>query len=278
MVDALKNLSEKNADFTEFCEYLQKNSGITIAPEKSYLVSARIRQIMIDYEFKTLAELLRKLRGHNQGLQQKVIDAMTTNETFWFRDTYPFDYFYKTILPQWQKESRQSIRIWSAACSTGQEPYSIAMLLEEYKERLSFNKRVEIIATDLSSQVLSVAKQGEYDHLSIGRGLSPQRLDKFFTTSCQKRWTITPDIKKYVNFKPINLLNSYSALGKFDIIFCRNVLIYFTKETKFDILKRMHDSLNPGGFLCLGSSEGLGDASSLFTMINCQPGLIYQVK
>jgi len=281
MVDGLKNLSEENAEFTEFCDYLQKASGITIAPGKTYLVSARIRQIMVDYEFKTLADLLRQLKSHNRGLQQKVVDAMTTNETFWFRDTYPFDYFSNTLLPNWNADKQyehKPIRIWSAACSSGQEPYSLGMLIEEYKEKNRFTKRVEIIGTDLSSQILENAKLGEYDSLSMGRGLSKQRLDKFFSTSCEKRWAVAPAVRKHIRFQPINLLESYANLGKFDIIFCRNVLIYFTKETKAAMLTRMHQALNPGGYICLGSSEGLGNLSPLFNMINCQPGLIYQAK
>lgn len=281
MVDALKNLSEEDSDFTEFCDYLQKASGIKIAAGKTYLVSARIRQIMVDYNFKDLADLLVQLKGHNRQLQQRVIDAMTTNETFWFRDNYPFDYFSANLLPAWNADKNyehKPIRIWSAACSSGQEPYSLAMLIEEYRERHNFNKRIEIIATDLSSQILENAKLGEYDHLSIGRGLSKERLNKFFTTSCQKRWTTSPAIRKHIRFQAINLLESYANLGKFDIIFCRNVLIYFTKDTKSAILTRMHQALNPGGYLCLGSSESLGDVSSLFTMVNCQPGLIYQAK
>ncbi|MEO0444282.1 MAG: protein-glutamate O-methyltransferase CheR, partial [Pseudomonadota bacterium] len=169
-------------------------------------------------------------------------------------------------------------KIWSAACSSGQEPYSLGMLIEEFKERHRFVKSLEITATDLSSKILEKAKLGQYDYLSIGRGLSQERLNKFFTSTCQKQWTIKPAIRRYIQFQPINLLDSYANLGRFDIIFCRNVLIYFTKETKSDILRRMHQCLNPGGFLCLGSSEGLGDVSSLFTMVNCNPGLIYQAK
>jgi chemotaxis protein methyltransferase CheR len=281
MVDALNNLSEDNAEFNEFCDYLQKISGITIAPGKSYLVSTRIRRIMIEYEFTSLKELLKQLKGYNRKLQQEVVDAMTTNETFWFRDSYPFDYFSNTLLPQWNADSQfehRPIKIWCAACSSGQEPYSLAMLVEEFKEKNRFTKQVNIVATDLSSQILNHAKLGEYDSLSIGRGLSQERLNKFFTTTCQKRWSVKPALRQQIKFQPINLLESYANLGKFDIIFCRNVLIYFTKETKADILTRMHQGLNAGGYLCLGSSEGLGTVSPLFSMVNCNPGLIYQAK
>ena len=281
MVDVLNNLSEDDTDFNAFCDYLKKASGITIAPGKSYLVTARIRQIMIDYKFQHLSDLLLALKSYNRTLQQQVVDAMTTNETFWFRDSYPYEYFGNTLLPHWNADStfeHRPIRVWSAACSSGQEPYSLGILLEEHKEKNRFSKQVDIVATDLSSQILDQAKLGEYDHLSIGRGLSTERLNKFFTSACQKRWAVMQNVRRHIKFQPINLLDSYANLGKFDIIFCRNVLIYFTKETKVDILTRMHQCLNTGGYLCLGSSEGLGDVSPLFTMVNCKPGLIYQAK
>ncbi len=281
MLHTVKKTSGDNAEFIEFCNYLQKASGITITPDKAYLVNARVRKIMANYEFNSLSELVDQLKVSNRKLQQEVVDAMTTNETFWFRDNYPFDFFYNTLLPDWNADvhfEHRPIRIWSAACSSGQEPYSLAMLLEEYSEKHKFSKRAEIVATDLSSQILDHAKLGEYDNLSMGRGLSQQRLNKFFTSSCQKRWTVVQPVRRHIKFQPINLLESYANLGRFDIIFCRNVLIYFTKETKNDILSRMHQCLNPGGFLCLGSSEGLGNVSSLFTMVNCKPGLIYQAK
>ena len=281
MVDALNNLSEGNLEFADFCKYLEEVSGITIASGKSYLVSARIRQIMVDHDFTTLTQLLHRLRGHDHKLKKEVVDAMTTNETFWFRDGYPFDYFFNHLLPLWNTDETyrfRPIRVWSAACSSGQEPYSLAILLEEFKVNNGNAKQVDIVATDLSSQILEQAKAGDYDYLSIGRGLSKERLDRFFSTSCQKHWLVKPDLSRHVQFKELNLLDSFASLGKFDIIFCRNVLIYFSKETKIDILTRMHQALNPGGYLCLGSSEGLGDATSLFNMINCQPGLIYQVK
>ena len=278
MSEALKNISEDCLDFKAFCDYLQNASGITITPGKAYLVAARIRHIMVDNNFDSLSQLIKAL-GFNKRLHQEVVDAMTTNETFWFRDDYPFSYFHDTLLPQWNSpaHSDSTIRVWSAACSSGQEPYSLGILCEEYKMKNNC-KRVEILATDLSSDILSQARKGSYDRLSIGRGLSDQRLKTFFTASDENLWSVKPSIKRYINFQPINLLESYSSLGKFDIIFCRNVLIYFTKETKTDILKRMHGCLKPGGLLCLGSSEGLADATPFFSMMHCKPGIIYQAK
>ena len=278
MVHALKNISEDCLDFKAFCEYLQKTSGITITPNKTYLVSARIRHIMVEHNLNTLAELISQLNSHNKSLHQKVIDAMTTNETFWFRDDYPFKYFTKKLLPYWASSEYKdnAIRIWSAACSSGQEPYSLGILCEEYKKLLPLNKKIDILATDLSSHILDKAKKGGFDKLSIGRGLSNTRLSQFFTEKNDNEWQINREIKQYTRFQPINLLEPYDSLGKFDIIFCRNVLIYFTKETKTDILRRMHQCLKPNGFLCVGSSESLADANSLFTMVHCNPGIIYQ--
>lgn len=280
MSEALKNISEDCLDFKAFCDYLQNASGITITPGKAYLVTARIRHIMADHGFEDLSQLIKALNRNNKSLHQEVVDAMTTNETFWFRDDYPFSYFHNTLLPHWNSPEHMdgSIKVWSAACSSGQEPYSLGILCEEYKAKNPSAKRVEILATDLSSDILSQAKSGTYDKLSIGRGLSKQRLNAFFTTSCDSFWTVKPEVKRYINFRPINLLEPYSSLGKFDIIFCRNVLIYFTKETKTDILKRMHACLKPGGLLCLGSSEGLADATALFSMVHCKPGIVYKAN
>jgi len=274
------NLSEDCLDFKAFCDYLQKASGITLSAGKSYLVSARIRNIMAEHEFADLSALTKALNKNDKRLHQEIVDAMTTNETFWFRDDYPFQYYTKTLLPTWASSEykESSIKIWSAACSSGQEPYSLAMLCEEYKALSPLTKRVEILATDLSSTILQKAKLGQFDKLSIARGLSQQRLDKFFSLSQNQQWQVNNELKRYIQFKSLNLLEPYSSLGKFDIIFCRNVLIYFTRETKTDILKRMHSCLKPGGFLCLGSSESLAGAKDLFSMVHCKPGIIYQAK
>jgi chemotaxis protein methyltransferase CheR len=276
----LKNISEDSLDFKAFCDYLQKASGITLSSGKSYLVAARIRHIMAVHALSDLSELITELNRNNKKLHQEVIDAMTTNETFWFRDDYPFIYFSQHLLPLWSKPEYKdpSIKIWSAACSSGQEPYSLAMLCEEYKASNSFHKRVEILATDLSSDILQKAKKGEFDRLSIARGLSDKRLKSFFSEELSGQWQVNSLLKRYIQFKALNLLESYQSLGSFDIIFCRNVLIYFTRETKTDILVRMHKCLKPGGLLCLGSSESLAGAKDLFTMVHCKPGIIYQAK
>lgn len=276
---AVSQINDNDHDFIAFCDFLKKSSGIVISSKKSYLVSSRIRHIMEDYEFSELSQLLQKAKT-NQDLIKKIIDAMTTNETFWFRDVYPFEYFSNTLLPTLNSDDNRShsIKIWSAACSSGQEPYSLSILCEEYKEINKSNKKVEIIATDLSSHILNKAKAGIFDHLSIERGLSSKRISNFFTQNHDNEWKINPPLKNYIKFEPINLLESFSAMGKFDVIFCRNVLIYFDKDTKMDILQRLHQSLKPGGTLFLGSSESLSEATSLFSVVHCHPGIVFQAN
>jgi chemotaxis protein methyltransferase CheR len=208
-----------------------------------------------------------------------VIDAMTTNETFWFRDIYPYEHLKNNLLPQLMGTRHPgSVRIWSAACSSGQEPYSISMMVEEYKRQAmgTLARPVQVVATDLSSIVLDQARRGEYDRLSILRGLSQDRLDRYFETPSEGVWRAKSFIRDRIEFRPLNLLDSYTGLGKFDIVFCRNVLIYFNAELKRQIMQKIHASLKPQGILYLGSSEGLSGAGDLFEMVRCEPGILYR--
>jgi chemotaxis protein methyltransferase CheR len=215
------------------------------------------------------------------GLREQVVDAMTTNETLWFRDTYPFEVMKNRVLPELIKANpSQRLRIWSAACSSGQEPYSLSMTIDEFeKTNLGQLKAgVQIVATDLSPSMLTACKSGEYDSLAMGRGLSQERLQRYFDPKGPGRWVVKPAIKSRVEFRPLNLLESYAALGKFDVVFCRNVLIYFSAEVKKDILTRIHATLKPGGYLFLGASEALNGLPDLYQMVQCSPGIIYKVK
>ena len=269
-----------DSEFSEFCRYLSDNSGIILSSNKAYLVTTRIRPILDRRNISSLGDLLLQLRKGCSDLRQDVIDAMTTNETFWFRDAYPFDYIKSTLLPDWLKDQKTNeVKIWSAACSSGQEIYSLAITLKEFQEKNpnSVRKKVSIVGTDLSKRVLDQAKLGRYDNLSINRGLSPERLKKFFTQQ-DDGWHVDPELKKNTRFNSINLLKDFSSLGKFDMIFCRNVLIYFSQSVKTDILTRIHQRLKPGGVLCLGSPESLAGAAPLFTMVHCNPGIIYRAN
>lgn len=280
------NLSEQATlsitEYQDFCRFLRESAGIDLGENKQYLVATRLRKAMVENQCASFADLTAKIkRTEHSRLRQRVIDDMTTNETFWFRDLYPFDYLKKTIIPDLVKQSPHGrFRLWSAACSSGQEPYSLSMTIEEaIKSNFSLkNFQMDIVATDLSSIILDQAKTGCYDQLSISRGLSQQRLKEFFDDKGEGRWQAKNSLKNRISFRSLNLLDSYASLGKFDIIFCRNVLIYFSAETKRDILVRMHAALKPGGILFLGSSESLAGAAEYFDMVHCNPGVLYKAK
>jgi len=269
-----------SADYAEFKSFLEKACGILLGDNKQYLVSSRLSKLMQDNAISSLSELVKEMQMiSKRNLKQAVIDAMTTNETLWFRDAHPFDILQRKLLPELQQQSRsREIRIWSAACSSGQEPYSLSMTVEEFKSTSMglMKYPVEIVATELSASMLDCCKRAEYNELALKRGLSPERLKRFFTQVNDDVWKVKPEIGQRIRFQSLNLMDNYFSLGKFDIIFCRNVLIYFSAELKSDILRRMHSALNPGGYLVLGASEGLTDAGQLYEMVQCNPGIIYR--
>ena len=272
----------EQAEFNEFRQFLEQACGISLGDNKQYLVTNRIRRILEEHKLASFSERVKALKqGFNRKLKEQVIDSMTTNETFWFRDNYPFDYLRTALLPQLMAPNNRMagpIRVWSAACSSGQEPYSISMMVEEYKRQAMGNlaRQVQIVATDLSPTVLDQAKRGEYDKLSVIRGLSQERLDRYFDKQSDNAWRVKSLIKERIDFRPLNLMDPYVGLGKFDIVFCRNVLIYFNADLKRQILQKIHASLKPQGILFLGSSEGLAGVADLFEMVRCDPGILYR--
>lgn len=275
-------MSTGNLDFDQFRVFLEKACGILLGDNKQYLVSSRLNKLMEQQGFKSLGELVQRMQAQPwSGLREQVVDAMTTNETLWFRDTYPFEVLKKKVLPELIKANPgQRLRFWSAACSSGQEPYSLSMTLDEF-ERGNFGQLrmgAQIVATDLSAQMLGTCKSAEYDSLALGRGLSQERLQRYFDPRDGGRWAVKAAIRSRVEFRSFNLLESYAALGKFDVVFCRNVLIYFSAEVKRDILLRIHGTLKPGGYLFLGASEALNSLPDHYQMVQCSPGIIYQAK
>ncbi|WP_220813447.1 protein-glutamate O-methyltransferase CheR [Pseudomonas paralcaligenes] len=275
-------MSSGNLDFEQFRTFLEKACGILLGSNKQYLVSSRLNKLMEQQGIKSLGELVQKMQAQPRGgLREQVVDAMTTNETLWFRDTYPFEVMKNRVLPELIKANpNQRLRIWSAACSSGQEPFSLSMTIDEF-ERTNLGQLkagVQIVATDLSGSMLANCKSGEYDSLAIGRGLSQERLQRYFDAKGPARWAVKPAIKNRVEFRALNLLESYAVLGKFDVVFCRNVLIYFSADVKKDILTRIHATLKPGGYLFLGASEALNGLPDLYQMVQCSPGIIYKVK
>ena len=275
-------VSSGNLDFEQFRIFLEKACGILLGSNKQYLVSSRLNKLMEQQGIKTLGELVQRMQGQpRSGLREQVVDAMTTNETLWFRDTYPFEVLKNRVYPELLKANGgQRLRIWSAACSSGQEPYTLSMTTEEFERNNlgQLKAGVQIVATDLSASMLATCKSGEYDSLAMGRGLSQERLQKYFDPKDGGRWAIKPAIKSRVEFRALNLLDSYASLGKFDIVFCRNVLIYFSAEVKKDILLRIHGTLKPGGYLFLGASEALNGLPDHYQMVQCSPGIIYKAK
>ncbi|ESW39665.1 protein-glutamate O-methyltransferase CheR [Pseudomonas shirazica] len=275
-------MSTGNLDFEQFRVFLEKACGILLGENKQYLVSSRLNKLMEQQGIKSLGELVQRIQAQPRGgLREQVVDAMTTNETLWFRDTYPFEVLKNKVIPEFIRNNPgQRLRMWSAACSSGQEPYSISMAIDEF-ERSNLGQLkmgAQIVATDLSGTMLTNCKTGEYDSLAIARGLSQERLQRYFETKGPGRWAVKPAIRSRVEFRSFNLLDSYASLGKFDVVFCRNVLIYFSAQVKKDILLRIHSTLKPGGYLFLGASEALNGLPDHYQMVQCSPGIIYQAK
>ncbi|WP_230530927.1 CheR family methyltransferase [Microvirga roseola] len=253
-------------DFDYLCTFLKARSGLALGAEKRYLVESRLIQVCRRFEVNTLPELVTTLKaGRNHSLENAVVEAMTTNETFFFRDKGPFDLFRDVLLPRYlnSRASARRLRIWCAAASTGQEPYSLAMLVKEASARLA-GWNVEILATDISTEVLDKAKAGLYSQFEVQRGLPIQLLLKYFKQEGDQ-WRIAPEIRAMVDYRPLNLIKEFGHLGVFDIVYCRNVLIYFDKPTKTDVLRRLANAMAPDGALLLGAAEtvlGLTDGLS----------------
>jgi chemotaxis protein methyltransferase CheR len=266
-------------DYKKFCTFLEHQCGIVLGDNKQYLVKSRLTPLLAKYKAQSLGEIVtRAMSVTERQLRAAVVDAMTTNETLWFRDTYPFDVLKNDIFPQYDKRIAP-IKIWSAASSSGQEPYSIAMSALEYQQRKISGGKVQITGTDISPSMLDMCKGATYDSLALARGLSQQRKQQFFEPANDTgAMQLKPEVKKLVSFRQMNLLDSYSLLGKFDIIFCRNVLIYFSAENKAKILKQFASSLNPDGYLFLGASESISGLSDDFAMQRCNPGIVYRLK
>jgi chemotaxis protein methyltransferase CheR len=243
-------------EFDILSNLVKERSGLVLTRDKAYLLESRLLPIVRKWQLKTLAELAAAVRGHaDAGLVRAVVEAMTTNESFFFRDVKPFDQFKAFVLPHLlrSRASTRAIRIWSAACSSGQEPYSLAMILTEQRALLA-NWRIEILATDLSTEILEKAQAGLYSQFEVQRGLPIQLLVKYFKQQGD-RWQIDPAIRAMVNFRQLNLLDDFAALGRFDVIFCRNVLIYFDQPTKTLVLNRLSRQMAPDGHLYLGGAE-----------------------
>jgi len=256
-------------DYDYLRNLLKTRSGLMLGADKNYLVESRLLPVVRKAGLNDLAGLVLKLKSTNaEPLIVEVVEAMTTNETFFFRDRIPFDHFRETIMPALiaARARERRIRIWCAAASTGQEPYTLAICLKEMGRMLA-GWHVEIVATDISMEALEKAKSGIYSQFEVQRGLPIMMLVKYFT-QVGELWQLTPELRGMVQFKPFNLLSDLARLGTFDVVFCRNVLIYFDQQTKTDVLDRMARVIAPDGFLALGAAEtvvGLTESFKPFT-------------
>jgi len=251
-------------DYEYLRKLLKERSGLDLSPDKQYLVESRLIPLARKVGLTGITELVQKMKAGSEALTSEVVEAMTTNETFFFRDKVPFDHLRETMLPALlqARASRRSLRIWCAASSTGQEPYSIAMCLKELGAALA-GWRVEIIGTDLSQAVLEKSRAGIFSQFEVQRGLPIQMLVKHFT-QIGELWQLNPDIRAMVQYRQLNLLHDFAQLGTFDVIFCRNVLIYFDQDTKAGIFERLAKMVEPDGFMVLGAAESVVGISDAF--------------
>ncbi len=264
-------------DFNLLAKLIRDKSGLNLTKDKGYLLESRLLPVARQHGLKALEELVMRLRSRpDNALIRDIVEAMTTNESFFFRDVKPFDQFKAVVLPHLlaTKAASRGIRIWSAACSSGQEPYSLAMILKEEKARLQ-GWNIEIVATDLSTQILSKAQAGLYAQFEVQRGLPIQLLVKYFK-QVGDRWQVDQSIRDMVRFRPLNLLEDFASLGSFDVVFCRNVLIYFDQPTKTQVLERISRQMSPQGFLFLGGAETVVGITAKFQTMANQRGLYQQ--
>jgi chemotaxis protein methyltransferase CheR len=261
-------------DFEWLRKLLKERSGLTLTAEKQYLLESRLLPLARRHGIANLSELVARLQSASAAtLAIEVVEAMATNETFFFRDKIPFDLLEHTILPALieARAREKRIRIWCAAAASGQEPYSIAMVLKSMAARLR-GYRVDLLATDLCSSVLEKAKMGIYNQFEVQRGLPIQLLVRYFG-KVGECWQITPELRAMVQFRPLNLLHDFAPLGRFDLVFCRNVLIYFDQPTKIAVLERIARQLPEDGYLVLGAAETVVGLSDVFRPVPDKRGL-----
>jgi len=262
------------SDFELIAQLLKERSGLALNKDKAYLLESRLNPVARKWNFAGFDELAQAVRaGRDEALLVEVTEAMTTNESFFFRDQKPFEQFTGMVLPHLleSRKNQRSIRIWSAACSSGQEPYTLAMLLKENAAKLE-GWKVDIVATDLSNQILDKARAGLYSQFEVQRGLPITLLVKYFKQTGE-RWQIDEGIRKMVKFQKFNLLDDMKPLGRFDVVFCRNVLIYFDPPTKSKILANVAEQMPADGFLYLGGAETVLGTTDRFQVLTGQRGI-----
>ncbi|MBF0525661.1 MAG: protein-glutamate O-methyltransferase CheR [Deltaproteobacteria bacterium] len=283
-------ISVTNHEFLLLRDFIAEQCGIYLGNEKKYLIETRLSGLAEQAGCRTFSDFYYKINKStkNTKLRAMTVDAITTNETLWFRDKYPFQTMKEHIFPKLYNEiktgRRREINIWSAACATGQEPYSAAITAYEFYQshgcEADCQHQVRILATDISSTVLAQAQAGSYDYVAICRGLGPDQISRYFRKEKEKGcWILNEEIRRMVTLKQMNLKDSdYGPLGFFDIIFLRNVMIYFTEPFRTTLFTRMAQRLNPKGYLFLGTGETTSGSADLFDIVKYQGSIFYQLK
>jgi chemotaxis protein methyltransferase CheR len=264
----------KPDDFQLLADLLRKRSGLAIGEDKIYLLESRLTPVARKLGMSGLDDLVTDIRrSKKESVLEAVTEAMTTNESFFYRDGKPFEIFRNFALPELIKSRgiNKSLKIWSAACSTGQEPYTIAMILKDEAAKMA-GWRYDILGTDLSEEVLEKAKVGVYSQFEVQRGLPINQLVAYFK-QVNETWQIDAGIRAMVKYRAFNLLNSLLTLGRFDIVFCRNVLIYFDQPTKKDVLERIAKQMPDDGYLFLGAAETVMGITDAFAPVAGQRGI-----
>lgn len=265
-------------EYQFLANFFKTRSGLVLTPEKIYLIENRLLPIAKRRNLENLPDFVNALKaGTDKALIDEVTDAMTVNETFFFRDGKPFELFKNKVLPDLIKRraAQKSIKIWCAAAALGQEPYTIAMLLLEAKALMA-GWRQSLLATDISNSALAKATAGKYTEFEVQRGLPPEYLDRYFTKN-GVGWEVKQQVKDLIKFQHFNLLNSPAGTGPFDIVFCRNVLIYFDEQTKREVLKRIRSVMTDDGLLFMGGAETVVGLSDEFAPVTGERG-IYEIK
>jgi chemotaxis protein methyltransferase CheR len=265
-------------DFAFLAELLHRRSGLVLTQQKANRVEDRLVPVMRRFGFKDSAALIRELRHGHEALAIAVIEATTTNDSAFFRDRRTFEEFRDIVLPDLlrRRAGRKRLRIWSAACAAGQEPYSIAMILEDSNLRAQ-GWTIDLIASDLNSQMIARAEEGLYSQFEVQRGLPIRRLVRNFTQE-GSNWRISENLRRMVTFRTFNLLDSYGWLMEMDVVFCRNVLMYFDRKTRISVIDRISDMLARDGALLVGPAESISGLTTDFTQTDQAPGLYYRTK
>jgi chemotaxis protein methyltransferase CheR len=270
-------LSIQASDFKYICDFIKSEAGIVLAPGKEYLVENRLTILAKTLKIESLESLIVKLRqGNANDLRQNVVDALTTNETSFFRDKHPFESLKSSILPELIKKRSaiKQLNIWCAASSSGQEPYTLAMVLNQVPALNDW--KVNFIASDISEEMLERCRQGIYTQLEVGRGLPPNLLPKYFSRH-QNRWQIKQELKNMIDFRIFNLCKQWPFMVNMDVIFLRHVLVYFNDPTKKEILRKVRQLLKPDGYLFVGSGDNPEQLDSKFTRTEFSTSACYKV-